>query len=471
MRFILLISVAFLLLFSTACQKTKLLDNGGSLRFSADTLLFDTVFTSLGSATYKIKIFNDQNQPIKLSSVRLQKGNSSPFRLNVNGIAGNEVKDQELAPRDSMYVYSTVVIDPNSSLSPFVVDDQLIATLNGKDFTIPVIAYGQNARYIYDSVLATQTWDNVLPYVIINNALVDKGQTLTINAGCRVYVHPNSRLYVEGNLVVNGTKTDSVVFQTDRIDRSYFGYLDFPGEWGGLYFTENSSNNILKWTVIKNCGNSTALGQNFVQAAAIQVDNNKSLTTASQGLRMENCIVQNSIGYGLLTFGGKVSMLNTMINTCGAQNVGIFEGGIFDFLQCTFVTYGTRFVGHSDAPVMSLLNYRDTSQTGFVPGNLKFICRNSIVYGSLKDELICNGKNLGVSQFDIRFENCLIKAEKTNPLVVFSNCKNNEDPKFEDIEKWNFRLKDGSPAKGTGAAPFFGNNLDDAPASGNMGAY
>lgn len=472
MRIFSLFIVAFfsiVVLLSSSCQKTQLLNNGGTLRFSADTLLFDTVFTSLGSATYKIKIFNEQNQAIKLSSVRLAKGASSPFNLNVNGIKGNEVKDQELAPRDSMYVYSTVTIDPNSALSPFVVEDKLIATLNGKEFSVPVIAYGQNARYVYDSVLNTQTWDNVLPYVIINNALVDKYQTLTINSGCRVYVHPNSRLFVEGTLIINGTKNDSVVFQSDRIDRSYFSYLELPGEWGGLYFTENSKNNKLKWTVIKNCGNSTSLGKSVVQPASIQVDNNTSLTNAVDGVQIDNCIIQNSIGYGLLSFGGKVQMRNSLLNTCGAQNVGVFQGGVFDFAQCTFVTYGTKWVNHSESPVMSLLNYLDTSQTGYIPGNLKATVRNCIIYGTLENELICNQKGGGL--FNVSFQNCLIKAKEVNALVGFSNCKFNEDPLFQDYEKWNYRLKSGSPAANAGITPFFGTNLDDIGGGTNMGAY
>lgn len=466
-----LVFVFFLgiMLSATSCKKTQILNDGGALRFSADTLLFDTVFVALGSATYKIKIFNEQNQPVKISSIRLAKGNASSFKLNVNGISGNEVKDQELAAKDSLYIYSTVTIDPNSSLSPFVVEDQLIATLNGKEFTVPVVAYGQNARYVFDSVLSTQTWDNVLPYVIINNALVDKDQTLTINPGCRVYVHPNSRLFVEGTLLINGTKNDSVVFQSDRIDRSYFSYLDLPGEWGGLYFTENSKNNKLKWAIIKNCGSSTALGESFVQPAAIQVDNNKSLANAADGVQLDNCIIQNSIGYGLLSFGGKVQMRNCLVNTCGAQNVGVFQGGIFDFAQCTFVTYGTRWVNHSESPVMSLLNYLDTSQTGFIPGNLQATIRNCIIYGPLENELICNNK--GGGQFDVIFESSLIKALEANALVSFASCKFNEDPLFEDYDKWNYRLKTGSPAANAGITPFFGTNLDDIGGGTNMGAY
>lgn len=467
--FIIITLLAIIAFAASSCKKTQILNDGGAIRFSADTLLFDTVFASLGSATYKIKIFNEQNQPIKLSSVRLGKGNTSSFKLNVNGISGNEVTDQELAAKDSIYVYSTVTIDPNAALSPFVVEDELIATLNGKDFSIPVIAYGQNARYVFDSVLLTQTWDNVLPYVIINNALVDKDQTLTINPGVRVYVHPNSRLFVEGTLLVNGTKNDSVVFQSDRIDRSYFPEGGLPGEWGGLYFTENSKNNKLKWLVLKNCGKSTVLGSGAVQPAAIQVDNNSSLFNAADGVQMDNCIIQHSIGYGLLSFGGKVQMRNCLINTCGAQNVGIFQGGIFDFAQCTFVTYGSKWINHSESPVMSVLNYLDTSQTGYIPGNLQILVRNSIIYGSLENELVCNNK--GAGSYDVAFQNCLIKAKDANTLVVFEGCKFNEDPLFEDTDKWNYRLKSGSPAVNAGIVPFFGTNLDDQSGGSNMGAY
>ncbi|MGC4079337.1 MAG: hypothetical protein QM702_20310 [Rubrivivax sp.] len=219
----------------SGCKKTALLTDGGALRFSADTLLFDTVFTSVGSATYKIKLYNDQDQPVTVSSVRLEKGSASPFHLNVNGISGNEVTQQRLAAHDSMYVYSTVTIDPNSDLSPFLVEDKLVATLNGKDFTVPVVAFGQNARYVYDTI-GTETWDNRLPYVILNNPNVTKGSVLTVEAGTRIYVHPNSRLFIEGSLIINGTKNDSVIFQSDRIDRSYFSYLDLPGEWGALLY-------------------------------------------------------------------------------------------------------------------------------------------------------------------------------------------------------------------------------------------
>jgi len=40
-------------------------NSDGMLEFSVDTLMFDTVFTELGSATRILKIFNPQEQQIK----------------------------------------------------------------------------------------------------------------------------------------------------------------------------------------------------------------------------------------------------------------------------------------------------------------------------------------------------------------------------------------------------------------------
>src|SRR5690606_16652327 len=134
--------------------------------------------------------------------------------------------------------------------NPFVVEDNLVATLNGKSYAIPLMAYGQNAYYIVDSTITgNHTWKTDKPYVIIHNAAVDENSTLSIPAGCRIYVHADSRLIVLGTLKVKGTKQDSVIFQGDRLDRKYFGNEGYPGEWGGIYFTSTSSNNEIDYAI------------------------------------------------------------------------------------------------------------------------------------------------------------------------------------------------------------------------------
>src|SRR5690606_12969003 len=182
-----------------SCKKETFLDTGGVIRFSTDTLSFDTVFTQYASFTLPVKVFNPQDQKIKISNIRLEKGDNSFFTLNVNGIPGTQVNDIEVAANDSFYVFATVNIDPNNENNPFIIEDKLIASLNGKEFSIPVIAYGQNAHYIIDSVIEQNTtWVNDKPYVILQSALVDTNYTLTIEPGCRIYMNQDSRLFVMG---------------------------------------------------------------------------------------------------------------------------------------------------------------------------------------------------------------------------------------------------------------------------------
>ncbi len=244
---VLAVGAVFITLMSVSCKKEKkILAVGGSLEFSDDTLKFDTIFTAAGSFTSGLLIFNPQNQEIVISSVRMLNGNSY-FHLNVDGFMGNNISNLRIAPHDSIYVFATVNIDPNNDRTPFIVTDSLVATLNGKEYFVPFTAYGQNARYIKDSVLVGNiVWDTLRPYVIINSAGVQRGSTLTLNAGCRIYMHQNSGLVVFGKLISNGTAKDSVIFQGDRLDRRYFGYEGYPGEWGGIYFNSYSSGSRLQ---------------------------------------------------------------------------------------------------------------------------------------------------------------------------------------------------------------------------------
>jgi len=465
---VLLLSVFFL-----SCRKENFLTQGGSISFSSDTLTFDTVFTAQGSATRSIKIYNNQNQPIRISSIKLQGGSASPFKLNVDGAPGNAATDIEIAPSDSLYVFATVTIDPTSADAPFIVEDQLIANLNGSTFSVPVIAFGQNANYIFDSVLTTQTWTKDKPYVIINNALVDSGEVLSIDPGCRIYLHANSRLFVDGTLVANGTKNDSIVFQGDRIDRAYFDYLDLPGEWGGLYFTRNSTGNVLRHTTIKNGGSSTRLGESLVQAAAIQVDK-KAQAGAPLQLLLDRVTIINSIGFGILSFGGEVKAQNCLIANCGSQNVAAIQGADFTFENSTLATFGSSYLSHSENSVLGLLNYLDTSQTGFIPGDLNATFTNCIVYGTLENEVVILKK--GSAQHQVTFTNCLLKV-KTADLpnhVGMNSVLLNTDPEFEDEEKWNFRLKTSSPCIDYGIVlPGFSVDRDDNVRTGNydLGCY
>lgn len=447
--FLAVVCVTLLLFMGAGCKKERLLTSGGELRFSADTLTFDTVFTAEGSFTAAVKIFNPQDQKIVISSVRLQNGAASFFRLNVDGFPGNEVKNLEVAANDSIYVFATVKIDPTSENSPFFIEDKLIATLNGNDFSIPVTAYGQNAHYVIgtpqvpyhftrDTVFATDK-----PYVFRWGAWIDPGVTVTIPGKSRIYMHQYTRLVVDGTLKVMGTATDSVVFQGDRLDRAYFGYEGYPGEWGGIYINSRSKGSELHYTTLKNGGNS-ALGA-VPAIIEVYVD---SVGGSVPQLLMDGVTIQNSIGYGVAAYGGSIKAQNCLVHTCGAPAVALLLGGNYQLDNCTFVNYGSDKVAHVENPSLVLLNYyKASTDSPLLPGAMNATLRNCVVYGSLQNEVVIDSVDL--APCSVALQNCVLKVDPNTvrPWVVQSSVQYNADPMFEktETEKWNFRVKSGSP--------------------------
>ncbi|MCK4746933.1 MAG: hypothetical protein KAT15_07860, partial [Bacteroidales bacterium] len=51
-------------------------ESDARLGFSTDTVYFDTIFTSIGSTTKKLRIYNNYDQPLEISSIDLAGGPS-----------------------------------------------------------------------------------------------------------------------------------------------------------------------------------------------------------------------------------------------------------------------------------------------------------------------------------------------------------------------------------------------------------
>ena len=143
-----------ILLFS--CKKDTFITSGNArLSTSADTLFFDTVFTTVGSVTHFFRIYNDNDQKLKVSTVQLKGGANSPFKINVDGNLGPTVSNVELEANDSTYVFVTVKIDPTATELPFVIRDSILINYNGKDKWIQLEAWGQNANFFRSRVINT----------------------------------------------------------------------------------------------------------------------------------------------------------------------------------------------------------------------------------------------------------------------------------------------------------------------------
>lgn len=87
---------------------------------------------------------------------------------------------------------------------------------------------------------------------------INANQTLTINKGCRIYVHADAPIVVNGSLVVNGLKdtADRVYFRGDRLDEPY---RDYPASWPGIFFQPGSKDNVFTYADIRNAYQAVAL--------------------------------------------------------------------------------------------------------------------------------------------------------------------------------------------------------------------
>jgi hypothetical protein len=449
---LIILSLAALIVFS--CRKDSFITSGNArIDFSSDTLFFDTVFTSTGSVTGSVKIINDNDRKLRLTSVKLMGGAQSFFHINIDGSPGPEQNNIELEAGDSMYVFVALQITPGSANLPFIIQDSIRVSFNGNQQFIQLQAWGQNAHFLRNQTLRGNTvWDNTLPYVILGGVQVDTNATLTIPAGCRVYLHADAPLLVDGSLQVSGNQYDStkVYFQSDRLDQPY---RDFPGSWPGIYFRGTSTNNNLQFAVIRNAY------QAIVTAAPP--------AGATPKVMLNQCIIDNSYDAGILGTQGSIQAVNCLISNCG-KNIELGYGGNYQFTHCTVTSYSNNFISHVQ-PVLSLSNYILVGTTP-VAADLHAGFTNCIFWGdngNVDDEVVVSQQ--GNSVFSVNFSNCLWKVKSNPPGVVMTNMIANTNPLFDSVNNnsprgfYDFHLQAGSPAVNKGTATGILIDLDGHP--------
>ena len=445
---------AFVILFSAlllfSCKKDSFITSpDASLYTSADTLFFDTVFANVGSITQVFKIFNNNNQKLKISNIKLAGGSSSPFKINIDGTASPEIDDVEINRNDSMYVFVQVNVNPSSLTLPFILQDSIRINYNGNDKWVQLRAYGQNAIFLKNQIIKENTtWTNILPYVILGGIQIDTGATLNIESGAKIYLHADAPFLVDGTLIANGTKNEPVVFAGDRLDEDY---KDLPASWPGIYFRNTSENNSMLHTVIKNAYQGI-IAQNLS-------------TTSNPKLNLSRSIIDNIYDAGITGINTNIYADNCLISNCG-KNISLEYGGTYRFINCTVASFGSIFISHQD-PVLSIYNYlpdANASQTS----TLNALFQNCIFWGeggTVDNEIAINKE--GSSPFSATFDHVLYKAKDEISNANFISSIKNEAPMFDSINvsknifDFHFNNHPNSPAINAGVVTPFPYDLDD----------
>ncbi len=434
----------FVIVFS--CKDVDFItDSSAKLTFSVDTITFDTVFTSIGSTTKQLRVYNNHNQPIKISEIYLAGRNISYFRLNIDGDQSDRVADVEIRSKDSLYIFVEITVDPLGVNNPLVIKDSIVFITNGNVQDVNLVAYGQDVHLVNGEWVETTTWTADKPYLIYNSIGIDTTETLTIEKGAMLYFHDRSRMYIFGTLLAEGTKENPIVFRGDRLDYidvyPPLPYDNLSDQWGGIWFLSSSKGNRLNYCNIRNAN----IG---IQAGVLG-------ETEQAELEISNSIVENHSFSAMFLINSKMIAKNCLIANCGSYLVSSVTGGYYEFYQCTLANYYSHFTqSRSGEPSVLLSNqvvYLDSVFTGDLE---KAGFYNCIITGSGNNELrlYSNKKN----SLNYKFDHCLlnvnldsIDAENTE---YFSNVIFNDDPNFKSTERYeyNFELDTLSGAKDKG---------------------
>lgn len=466
-----LLYTLMLLLTFTACTDDDSFSASpaGRLTFSVDTVKLDTVFSNVPTAAKSFWAYNRGNDGVRCTSVRLENGSKSGYRVNVDGVylsaeADYATTDIAVRRKDSIRVFVELTGPENCVDGPQLCADNLIFTLeNGTEQRVNLNAYTwdatalHNVRITRDSTFAGQG----RPIIIYGGISVDSAATLTLARGTTLYFHEDAGMDVYGTLRAEGATGEEVTLRGDRIDHM-FDYLPYdrtPGRWQGIRLHPSSMGNELRFTDIHSA-------YNGIMADSSALDREKLLLNA--------VTIHNCQGYGLAAHHCQLTLENTVVSNTLADCV-ILDDCQARLNHCTLAQF-YPFDANRGASL------RFTSTRG-----LSLNVLNSLITG-YADDVVMGSRADSTATFDYLFDYCILRTPKVETAdsihftqVTFENVKDTAtmgEKHFRKLDSENliydFRLDSISVAIG-GADPHtalptdrLGLKRDDRP---DIGAY
>jgi hypothetical protein len=428
-----LFSLVLIVASLTSCKKPLLLSKG-NLEFSVDTLVFDTVFTTIGSTTQQFKIYNPENKTVEIEEIELMGGENSPFRMNIDGYMTTMLTNITIEGKDSLFAFVEVTLSTNGQTLPLIIEDSIRFRTNGVDQYVKLAVWGQDAYFHYKDIMETQLWPNDKPHVIYGFAAVDSAETLTIQEDTDVYLHKNAILYVyKGTLDIQGSLGHEVTFQGDRLESLYD---DVSGQYYGIYFQEARPSTI-NYAIIKNGTSGIHL---------FSRDNAFSGYT----LTVTNTTITNNARYGIFIYSGaKVKAENCVIAKNGNHALLVLEGGDFNFNFCNLIGFGES---QSSTPAVGISNFYNDFANG--TQNIGSINEgkiyNSVIYGGQDVELVIDTLSDSAVNLNFDIRNCSIKRTPTMTDSFLASIFWNNNPLFTSITENDFTFSSGSILNGNG---------------------
>lgn len=463
-----------LAIFGSCREDFEFTPTTGSLEFSKDTVFLDTVFTNIGSSTYTLKVYNRSNEDILIPEIKLRNEVESQYRLNVDGLAGNQFEAIPLLAKDSLFIFVETTFDiASTGENEFLYTDAILFGASENYQEVELVTLVRDAIFLYPATLSDGVKETLLlgldgegneiriegfvledeelvftkekPYVIYGYAAVADGKTLFVEAGSRVHFHKDSGLLVGtgGSLQIQGTLSsdtelleNEVIFEGDRLEPDF---SDVPGQWGTIWLASGSINNSIDYLTIKNA------------TVGLLVDGDGLFDNAT--LTLANSQIHNSSNVNLWGRNAYIDATNSVIGNAGDISLYCNLGGDYTFQHCTIANYWTS--GFRNSPALLIDDNIEMSGEPLNTQPLRnALFANCIIDGNKDLELLFSNKDEGA--FNYQFLNCSIKFRDTrqefvsNPLYdfenqnVFQNVLINPSTSFLETSKNNFQLSQNS---------------------------
>ena len=444
--------LALLLCVMTGCQDDDSFSTNVSniLSFSADTVKLDTVFSAVPTTTRTFWVHNESGDGIRCTNIRLERGNQSGFRVNVDGVylgseSGYQASEVEIRKGDSIRVFVELTSPVNGRNKPWLVEDNLLFLLeSGVTQKVNLNAYSWDAikyRNLHITNDTTLTGDR--PIIVYGKLTVEEHATLTLAAGTTLYFHDGGGIDVYGRLCSQGEAGKEVILRGDRLDWM-FDYLPYDlmsGLWGGIHFYETSYDNVMEFTDLHSSFNGIVCDSADVE---------------KQKLTLKNMTVHNCQGKGLSTVNCKVTAENCQFTNTLYECVDIL-GGDVTMNHCTLAQFYPF-----DSNRRPALNYYSTATMPL----LRMDCINSIVTGYPEDVVMGATENENIP-FNYRFISSILRTPAVEDAehiidVIFENVEDTASVqgdkhfKLVDIntQHYDFHLDSLSPAINKGSKDY-----------------
>ena len=416
------------LLLAVACSDYESFSNNPNFRltFSEDTIAFDTLISTIPSSTKTLYAFNNNKDGMRISTIRLEGGERSHFRVNVDGryLAEGIWQDFEVLRNDSLVIRIEMTPPEVGNNEPLYFEDKLLFLLeNGVQQTV-VLSGGAVDAYIKKEGIIIESDETLLtdkPYVIYDSLVVKSGATLTLTEGTTLMFHDKAALHVYGKLMVQGSIEKPVVLRGDRMDHmfDYLLYDNTPSRWEGIIIHRGSYGNELFQCDL----HSSCFGIICEDTEQVTPDTTKPSVT------LDCCILHNIGGDGLQLNNCVSNVTNTQISNTLGHTVNI-SGGSHTFLYSTLAQFYPFTANRGDG--LHLTSSEDGSEYGLLR-KAHFI--NCVITGYGPDVIMGEHIVLDGYTCNYLFHHCFLNTPSVDDTEHFVNCIFDQDKKKDEEEK------------------------------------